>query len=215
MVARRAKSVGRPAGRPRKPPGAPIHRRVTEQTGYKEALGWTRAVAYARAVLLRPMTVHVTVQWKLAPSTTPEPNRVTALINVMGIWLRYRTHEPPVWAYARESASRKGVHLHLLVHVPPHLIEDFTVAVKRWIEAKADSYRPDAVDVKPIRPGTFDTLQSYLLKEGEDRVHEAFGVLPKHRAGRSGYPVPGKRMRVSHSIDATARSRHAMPVDAP
>lgn len=212
MVARRAKSVIRPAGRPRKSAGAPTHRKVTEQTGYAEALNWTRAVAYARSILLRPMTVSVTVQWLHAPSSVPEPNRVTALINVMGIWLRYRTHKPPVWAYARESASRKGVHLHLLVNVPPELIEDFTAAVPRWIEAKADSYKDGAVDVKPIRPGTFDTLQSYFLKDGEDRVHEAFGVLPAHRAKRSGYPVPGKRMRVSHSIDATARKRHP---DAP
>lgn len=214
MVDRRAKSVVRPAGRPRKKPGAPIHRPVTEQTGYAVALNWTRAVDYARAILLRPMTVSVTVQWRFAPSSIPEPNRVTALLNVMGGWLRYRTHKPPVWAYARESASRKGVHLHLMVHVPPELIEDFTAAMPGWIKAKADSYRDDAVDVTPIRPGTFDTLKSYFLKDGEDRVHEAFGVLPTHRAKRSGYPVPGKRMRVSHSIDATARSRRTMPLSA-
>ena len=79
---------------------------MTEQTGYAVALNWTRAVAYARAILLRPMTVSVTVQWRFAPSSVPEPNRVTALLNVMGGWLRYRTHKPPVWAYARESASR-------------------------------------------------------------------------------------------------------------
>ena len=215
MVARRAKPVIRPAGRPRKKPGTPTHRKLTEQIRYKEAANWDKAVAHAHAELLRPMTVSVTVQWRHAPSSVPEPNRVTALINVMGVWLRYRTHAPPVWAYARESASRKGVHLHLLVHVPHHLIDDFTAAMTGWIKAKADSYKSSAVDVKPVRPGTFKTLRSYLFKDGDDDVHDAFDVLPEHRARRqSGYPVPGKRLRVSHSIDATARSRHAMPLNS-
>lgn len=202
----------RPAGRPRREPGAPTHRKETEQIKYAEASNWTRAIDHARFVLGRPMTVHVTVQWQFAPSATPEPKRVSDLLNELAIWIRRRTHHRAVWAYSREGGLKKGVHLHLLVHVPPHLIEDFTVAVKRWIEAKADSFEARAVKVDPIHLPTLDNLKSYLLKEGNDRVHEACGVLAHHRAKRNGYPVPGKRMGVSHSINATARSRPAMPL---
>lgn len=203
----------RPAGRPRRKQGAPTHRKVTEQIKYAEASNWTRAIDHARFVLGRPMTVHVTVQWQFAPSATPEPKRVSDLLNVLAIWIRRRTHQRAVWAYSREGGLKKGVHLHLLVHVPPHLIPDFTVAVTRWIEARADSFTARAVRVDAIHLPTLDNLKSYLLKEGDDRVHETCGVLAHHRDQRKGYPVPGKRMGVSHSINATARARHAMPLN--
>jgi hypothetical protein len=207
------KTPKRGVGRPPRRADAGTHRKTSEQIEYKQASNWIRAVDFARSVLGQPMTVHVTVQWRLAPSATPEPERVSDLLNDLAIWIRRRTHQRAVWAYSREGGLKKGVHLHLLVHVPPHLIEDFTVAVKRWIEAKADSFEGRAVRVDPIHLPTLDNLKSYLLKEGDNRVHEACGVLAHHRADRKGYPVPGKRMGVSHSINATARSRHAMPLN--
>jgi len=187
---------------------------VTEQIKYADALNWTQALDHARFILGQPMTVHATVQWSRAPSTTPEPKRVSDLLNDLAIWIRRRTHHRAVWAYSREGGLRKGVHLHLMVHVPPHLIGDFTVALNRWIEAKADTFDlKRAVRVDPIYPPTLDTLKSYLLKEGDDRVHEQCGVRSEDRARRTGYPVPGKRMGVSHSINATARSHTRRPLN--
>lgn len=216
MVLKALKSTKRAAGRPRKKSGAPTHRKPTEQIRYADAKKWIMAIEHARVALAQPMTVHVTVQWKNAPSATPEPERVSNLLNDLAIWIRRRTHQRAVWAYSREGGPKKGVHLHLLVHVPPYLIGDFTIAVGRWVKAKSETFDPRAVKVDPIYLPTLDTLKSYLLKEGEARVHEACGVLPEHRNGRNGYLVPGKRLGVSHSIDATARTRHSYaPINPP
>lgn len=213
MAVRKPKIAIGSVGRPRKPAAAPTHRRVAEHIRYKDALGWTHAVGYATHTLAKPMTAFVTVQWSKAPSSTPEPERVSSLLNLMSIWLRRRTGGRAVWAYSREGGLKKGVHLHLLAHVPPAMFDDFTVAVVRWIEASSDSFDPRAVDVQAIYPPTLDNLLSYFLKEGDDNVHDAFGVRQDHRADRKGYPVPGKRLRVSHSIDVAARSRHAKPLN--
>ena len=204
-----AEPAKRRAGRPRRKLGAPTHRRVTEQIRYPDAANWSRAIDYATFALDRPMTVFVTVHWKFAPSTTPEPERVSDLLNQLGVWIRRRTHQRAVWAYSREGGLRKGVHLHLLAHIPRDLIDDFRAAVNRWVGAKADSCEARAVKVVPIHLPTLNGLKSYLLKEGDDQVHQACGVITEHRDQRNGYPVPGKRLGVSHSINATARSRHS------
>lgn len=207
-MVRTAKGPKRGVGRPPRRDCAGTYRRTSEQIRYTDASNWTRAVDFARSVLGQPVTVNVTVQWSLSPSATPEPERVSALLNEIAIWIRRRTHQNVVWAYSREGGPKKGVHLHLLVHVPPHLIADFTVAMTRWIRTKADSFTPRAVRVDPIHLPTLDNLKSYLMKEGDDRVHEACGVLAHHREKRTGYPVQGKRIGVSHSIGPTARKHH-------
>jgi len=212
MAVRKPKIAIGSVGRPRKSAAAPTHRRVAEHIRYSDARGWTQAVGFATHVLAKPMTAFVTVQWRFAPSSTPEPERVSSLMNLASIWLRRRTGSRAVWAYSREGGLKKGVHLHLLAHVPPAMFDDFAFAVARWVEASSDTFAPRAVDVRPVHPPTLDNLQSYFLKEGDDEVHDRFGVRQAHRAERRGYPVPGKRLRVSHSIDVAARSRHANPL---
>ncbi|WP_426029293.1 hypothetical protein [Brevundimonas sp. TWP2-3-4b2] len=212
MAVRKPKIAIGPVGRPRKPAAAKTHRRIAERIRYKDAFGWTQAVRFATHVLAKPMTAFVTVQWSVATSSTPEPERVSSLLNLISIWLRRRTGGRAVWAYSREGGLKKGVHLHLLAHVPPIMFDDFAVAVARWVEASSDTFARRAVDVQRIHPPTLDNLLSYFLKEGDDEVHDRLGVRQDHRADRRGYPVPGKRLRVSHAIDVAARSRHAKPL---
>ena len=207
-----------PAGRPRKVPGAPTHRKVTEQIEYNVASNWYHGVNHADGVLGCPLNLHVTVHWRFAPSSVPEFDRVQHLLNVMGQWLRRRTDSPPVWAYARENGTARtfdGLHLHLLVHVPGGesggMGKDFIAAVRGWVAGASDDYEDRAVKSVWIWDKGF---ASYLLKEGTDRVHDAFGVFAVHRAKRTGYPVPGKRLGLSHSIQAKARANHTMPFPA-
>lgn len=201
----------RPAGRPRKPPGAPTHRPMTEQIRYADSKKWVRALNHADLALGQPMTVFVTIQWKLAPSAMPEPERVSDLLNSLGGWLRYRTGRPAVWAYSREAGERKGVHLHLMVNVPDDLFDDFALAVNRWVEARAVSFLPKAVDVRPITQQTFKTLRGYHLKEGDARTVNNYVDLKKHRADARNIPVAGKRLGFSHAIGPEAQRRHAQP----
>lgn len=212
-------TANRPAGRPRKQPGAPTHRKVTEQIRYSDASNWYHAVQFAEGVLGQPLNLHVSIHWRFAPSNVPDADRVAHLINVMGGWLRRRTRRPPVWAYVRENGmagSLDGLHLHLLVHVPGGrdggVGKDILSAIRGWVASSATDYEDRAIKAVWVWDKGF---VSYLLKEGCDRAHEAFGVLASHRLKRNGYPVPGKRIGVSHSINATARARHATPLNAP
>lgn len=207
----------RPAGRPRREPGAPTHRKLTEQIRYEDASNWYHAVQFAEGVLKQPLNLHVTVHWRFAPSPVPDADRVASLINVMRGWLYRRTGQTPVWAYVRENGmarSLDGLHLHLLVHIPGGqsggIGKDFLSALRGWVASSATDYEDRAV--KPV--WVWDNgFVSYLLKEGCNKAHGAFGVTLKHRNKRNGHPVPGKRMGVSRSINATARKRHAMPLN--
>lgn len=112
------------------------------------------------------------------------------------------------------ARSLDGLHLHLLVHIPGGqsggIGKDFLSALRGWVASSATDYEDRAV--KPV--WVWDNgFVSYLLKEGCNKAHGAFGVTLKHRNKRNGHPVPGKRMGVSRSINATARKRHAMPLN--
>lgn len=191
---------------------------MTEQIGYTEASNWFHAVHFARDVLKQPLNLHATVHWRYAPSPVPDADRVARLINVMGGWLRRRTDSPPVWAYARENGTARtfdGLHLHLLVHVPGGhdggMGKEFLSALEGWVANAADDYEDRAIKPRWVWDGGF---VSYLLKEGTPEVWDAFGVTAAHREKANHYPVPGKRLGLSHSIQAKARSRHAMPFPA-
>lgn len=207
----------RAVGRPPKQPGAAIHRRVTERIGITEANDWRAAITFAVARadggggLGMAPTVHTTVQWSQAPMAgVGEPERLQALMNKVAIQLRRWTGRPAVWLYAREGGLKKGVHLHLLAHVPPAKIPAFKIAMKRWVEAGADSFNARAVETKEIWSATPEDLISYLLKEGTDEVHERHAVRDEHREKRSDIPVAGQRLKASHAIGPTARAQHRL-----
>lgn len=213
-------SIGRRAvGRPPKQPGAAIHRRVTEQIEITQAAEWRAAMTFAVAStdggggLGMAPTVHATVQWSQAPMAgVGEPERLQVLMNKVAIQLRRWTGRPAVWLYAREGGIKKGVHLHLLAHVPQAKIPAFDAAMKRWVAAGADSFDARAVKTVPVWSATLDTLVSYFLKEGTDEVHERHGVLDSHRDKRSRYPIPvaGQRLKASHAIGPKARAQHRL-----
>lgn len=212
MESRRAKRPIRAAGRPRKPPGTPTHRPVSEQIRYTDASNCHHAVQFADRVLNQPLNLHITIHWRFAPSPVPDADRVHQLVNVMAGWLRRRTGSPAVWVYARENGTARsldGMHLHLMVHVPGGrdggMGKAFLSALTGWVASSATDYEDRAVKAVWV----WDKgIIGYLLKEGCDQAHQAFEVLPKHRAKRNGHPVPGKRVGICRSIDATARERY-------
>jgi hypothetical protein len=196
----------RPRGRPRSEPGSPTHRRPCEQIGYPDAIEMIHALHYARHIGQEP-TVHVTVQWRHAPNPTPTPERLTRLVNLIGVWVRRRTGRPAVWVYSREIGLRKGEHLHMLLHLPDRLVEPLRRNVQHWLELEADDVKPSASRVDLIRPGDLRHLQSYLLKESAPAFLETQNVSQHHIAKATGGIVAGKRTRISKPIGKTARRK--------
>jgi len=200
-----AGTPGRQRGRPRREPGATIHRKPCERINFDDAANWVRALHYAASDLGQEPNLHMVIQWRHAPSNRPIPERQQRLLNLIGQWVKRRTNRPAVWLYAREVGKLKGEHLHLCIYVPDKLRVPLEAQVRHWleIEASPEAVAVSAVRADPIRPGDMrHTLKSYLLKEGDERVRATW-VLERHRP--TGGVVQGKRLKVSHSIGPAAR----------
>jgi hypothetical protein len=157
------------------------------------------ALHHARALGREP-NLHVTLQWRQAPSSR-------RLLNNLSVWLRRRTGLQSVWVYVREVGKLKGEHIHLLVHIPPRLCSEFRRKLEGWIEMEASEVQPTATRVDAIMAGDVHrNLKSYFLKDGSAEVRRLW-VKAHHKA--TGGTVAGKRLKVSHSIGPTARRNAA------
>lgn len=212
MVAKAVNAPKRGRGRPKRAPGQPVHRRPCEQISYSDASNVVKAIHFAHEIGM-PLTAHVTIQWRYVESDLSVADRQARLLNKMGLWLRRQAKVPPVWVYARETGSKKGEHLHLLVHVPGRNLPAFERQMKAWVEAdvsRLGEIRERPVVTKTIKPGHERTrLKSYLLKEGEPAVHDIGWVTADHRRKATGGVILGKRVKVSHAIGPKARAEHA------
>ena len=200
----------RKRGRPVRVAGAPPQRKPREQIAYREALEWNQAFNFACSRLERPPTIHVTIQWRHAPSQTDPFDRLQDVLNLFSVWSNRKLGHPPVWLYNRERNKVKGDHVHLLLHVPDRLVSQFEKQLRNWLALRAQNEgeelpRHSAVCVKRILSGLHGAAKTYHLKEGTDEVHQLFGVPPSQRKKRTGLVVNGKRVAVSHAIGIKAQ----------
>ena len=161
----------------------------------------------------REPTQFVTIHWALLKSRRGVDAMMRRLKNKAGQWLKARTGEPAVWLQFREmgdSWDDKGDHCHLMIWIPESQQAAFKAMLTRWITAEAATatLHPDALDVRPITPGTTQTtsgLRSYGLKEATLAIFDLGLVSVSHRYRATGLPVPGQRLQVAQTIDRAAR----------
>ncbi len=216
-------STIRARGRPRRLPGQPVHRRPSEQIRKIEVRNLDNALAFARDELALPPNIHVTVHWARIGGDLDPPARISRLLNRMSTWLSRRRGPtgfklPTVWAYARETASAKGEHLHLLVHVPHTMaatkngIAELTTLFEGWVSRDGplqDIPGSKAVKVtEAVKPFRQRDLRNYLLKGAPAETLEQCGIATRHRDKGSGHVILGKRVKVSRAIDTGARTAH-------
>ncbi len=213
-------------GRPRRAPGAPVHRRASVHIENTDVIKAVNALHFASYELKRTPNVHVTVHWARVGGEMDPPTRITRLMNRVGTWLRRQRPAgmssgdqfPVVWLYVRETASAKGEHLHLFLHVPPAFVatraglSQFETLFCGWVAADGalmDQPKSKAVYVQPkLTQFQQRDMRAYLLKEAGEDVLENHGIDAHHAAKATGGLILGKRVAVSRAIDRAGRQTY-------
>ena len=114
-------------------------------------------------------------------------------------WLTYRGI-PTAYAYVIENGKTKGIHLHLLIHIPPNFQREYKRALARWlpfewsrkrVDTKTISY-PHYGELSPL-DGVYGVLR-YMCK-GVNPATPVYGIKPKYQG-----EVFGQRWGVSKSL---------------
>ena len=177
-------------------------RRVTRTIGLKAAENIVMAAGFADQLGL-PLNRFVTVRWEGRQSIGTIQTRQGLLIERMSKWLRYR-NVPPAYLWVIENGLARGLHSHILIHVPSEHLKAFKRKAPTWIDGTIDK---STVDVRRTRYGHgLDRLNGlkgrlrYILKGGDEQVSRLISVDLKHQG-----TVAGKRSGTSQNIGVKAR----------
>jgi hypothetical protein len=183
--------------------GAPQRRRKeNSQLTYKQCTAIEKAFSRAKTLHL-PLNTHVCIHWAYAPSRIHPVDRWQRFHEAANAWLN-RRGVGFTWAYVWEAGLQNNhgrlMHIHLVVHVPEHLLKDFRVMVAKWVTASTNpgQYQDRAVKVKPLWTMSSEWLMRYLLKGSSPKAREDFKVLKRHPTNQG--KVMGKRSEVSLNL---------------
>ncbi|MBT4589589.1 MAG: hypothetical protein HON14_17440 [Rhodospirillaceae bacterium] len=173
---------------------------VAQAIGYADQIGCT-------------LNRFVTISWTLAGCVGPVKDSQGCYLAGYRHWAKYWKFTP-AYVWVIESGPIKGLHSHILIHVPDELIEAFQKISKSWIKGKLDQSGSSKTYVnKPQRYGKCpDRLKQvkgtikYMLKAVNKPSGKLIGVDPVPT--KAGY-VAGKRLGTSRNLGQDARRKHA------
>lgn len=164
-----------------------------------------------------PLNRHVAIHWGLAGLSDDQGMLATArFLTLARDWLRKQEGEF-AWTFARENGDGKGEHVHILMHVPPHLGVRFGQRQRRWIKKiVGQNYKTGTIRTRRIGGSlraawrspeiyliNLGAVVAYLLKGVTDPVGRQLGVSALEAGGR----VIGKRTGSSENLGAAAIAR--------
>lgn len=180
---------------------AHINRRVTQSI--------FRAFDYATAIgrpLNRYVVIHLNETDAACAATLFERIR-----HKFRDWLAYhnkRADGPPVqpaYVYAFESPGGELPHVNWALHVPEHLLADFTRKLPRWIERAQGSLSPFTYNDQPIEAARAKRLAKYIVKGTEPGFLDHFYLRDLHDEHGPQGEIWGKRAGVSPSLGHVVR----------
>ncbi len=153
------------------------------------------ADSFARA-LETPLNAFLTIAWlNTADGGEVVQRRFQSGLKAAGEWLR-RRGIPRAWIYCHENPNSTRPNLHMLIHLPEHLLQCFHRAAEGWFAASEGG-----VHLRR-RNGPRDRCLSYMVKGTDLATASRHGA----RARRQG-PIDFKRAGCSESLGETARRR--------
>lgn len=158
-----------------------------------------------------PFNRFTTVHWDAA-GVGDDLKATGRLLKLIGDWLRSRGRQA-AFAWVREDGPRKGAHVHILLHLPPDLVDAFNRRQRGWLAACGARWRGGVLKTRSIGRtyrqalgGGQDYLSNlaetvdYVLKGADHRTRERFGI----RRCEDGGVVVGKRCGVSQNLGPAA-----------
>jgi hypothetical protein len=154
-----------------------------------------------------PPTRHIVFNLKRLDNPPQKIN--TAFLKQAGEFLAYRGVER-VHLWTLERPLFGPLNLHILLHCPPSLANEFSSMEKGWAKRAGLPLKKGALHRKqipePIDSGAFlsslESLGGYLLKGGDPQACNALGI---HAVGQG--TIYGKRCGWSQSIGKVAQER--------
>lgn len=186
----------------------------------------------------KPLNRFITIHLASAGLTSDPQSYLTLFMKRTGDWLRYHTDDPPYYVYVFENPQDRGLHLHLLVHVPLGFWKRFCTNAGRWSKeiivdldgrSRSGVFQNEKLYSLDPREGgeVFDYLKDlrrvlrYMIKgvepSGEDLIQKLSADLVHgdlawdHPLGNQGI-VHGKRCGYS---EACSRQRRVIVASSP
>lgn len=164
----------------------------------------------------RPLNELVTIHFKPAGVARPR-EFISRFLKQANDWSRRNTARPSAWLWVLENPPIQengsgGLHTHILIHTPFHLISDFRRSARRWIELAGGTNRSGVFDCRSVHHcGPRDDhgdylclgllgLLRYLSKGIAPQASDDFGIRPDNQG-----PISGKRYGYSESLGERRR----------
>ncbi len=82
----------------------------------------------------KPFNRFITILWERGGLSPQSATAATGrFIKLASDWLRLRGH-PLCWTYVHEGGGKNGIHVHILLHVPPNLDSEFRPMPRQWVK---------------------------------------------------------------------------------
>ncbi len=190
--------------------------RVSFALTLKAAIGLMEAAFFALAIGLG-LNRFVTIHWDTA-GVSDDLAATGHWLKLAGDWIRSRGGQF-AYLWVRENGVSKGAHVHILMHLPPYLVDGFNRRQQGWIKACGGQRKKGVLYSRPIgqnhrhyavgwiagqayEANLRETLD-YVLKGADDAAREALGI----KRSEPGGAVTGKRCGTSACLGASLRSR--------
>ncbi len=79
----------------------------------------------------RPLNRFMTIQMKDLQQKSPQKT-INDLMEKTRKWLKSKGHDP-AYLWVLENGETKGIHAHLIIHIPKHCIHDYKRLIKKWL----------------------------------------------------------------------------------
>ncbi len=184
----------------REPSNGSRRRKRSEFVTGKQAKNLLEALEFARQMRLR-LNVSVDIFWLMFLKSTDDRTRIARCQERLSKWCK-RHDFPLTWIWVREIGNHGGSHVHILMHVPPWLMEsgEFQSALERVLEPEGGPSHEQAINYEPA----YDPLGKlrYMLKGLPPKDGKQLGVRTKPQG-----EIEGKRCGTTENIGASARRK--------
>jgi hypothetical protein len=174
--------------------------RVTRYINMRQANNLMAACAFAEAIGCR-LNVSIDVFWMMFLGWEEDAKRLAKSQQRLSKWFVRRGFTlTMIWV--REIGANGALHTHILLHVPPWLMEsgEFEIAFERSFEPEGGATHEKAILIQPAYAP--EGKLRYMLKGISRRDAKRFRV----RASPQG-EIEGKRVGCTENIGARARAR--------
>ena len=173
--------------------------RYSKYINRQQARNLLDALAFADEIGLR-LNVAVDISWLMFAGTVDDRTRFSRCQQRLSKWAK-REGFALTLIWTREVGKHGSSHTHVLIHVPPWLMETkkFPLAIERALEAEGGPNHEKAIMIQPAPTPQGKLL--YNLKGLDPREAKQFGV----RASYQG-ELHGKRVGCTENIGAREAS---------